>query len=115
MNVYGKGNVTKPVKIVSDRLVTFDIAENKKDYKTQAESVSFFAVKACGYAAVNAREFKVGDNVLIAGEMAQETWDDNKTGAKRSKVVILAFSCALIHHSKKAEGVVDAPAEEAPF
>jgi single-stranded DNA-binding protein len=113
MNVYGKGNVTKDVKVVSDKLVTFDIAENKKDAKTQKETVSFFTVKACGYAANNARDFKIGDMVMLSGEITQETWDDKDTGKKRSKVVILAFSCALIKHSGKTGN--DPAAEEAPF
>lgn len=53
------------------------------------ERTSFFDVTAFGRTAEVAGEYlRKGAQVLISGELVQETWDDKQTGQKRSKVKV---------------------------
>lgn len=101
MQVNGVGNISKDVTIVSEKLVTFSIACNKKD-KEGKESVSFFEVKAIGFCAKIAKDFKVGDFVMVSGDLNQENWVDKDTQKKRYAIKILAFMCARINSKQSA-------------
>lgn len=105
MNVYGTGNVTADAELKElgekkTKLVEFTIAANKKG-KDDKPEVSYFDVKAWGYAAGNAEKFKKGDFVVVIGELKQERWE--KDGKKNSKVVITSFRCFKIADKEKAE------------
>lgn len=52
---------------------------------------SFFDVKVFKNLAENiAESLQKGDKVIVVGRIAQESWEDKKTGDKRSKFVISA-------------------------
>lgn len=55
------------------------------------DEVSYFDVKVFGNKAENvSKKLRKGDLVSVSGRLEQERWEDKETGAKRSKVVIIA-------------------------
>lgn len=55
------------------------------------EKASFFDVVVWGGAGENAaRYLSKGSRVMVSGYLDQQSWEDRKTGAKRSKVQIVA-------------------------
>jgi single-strand DNA-binding protein len=79
--------------------VTFSVAVSH--YWTDAagekqEKTSFFDVVAWRYLAEDvARVLDKGVRVIVTGRLEQRSWDDKDTGAKRSKVEILADEVAV--------------------
>jgi single-strand DNA-binding protein len=58
-------------------------------------------------------ELKKGLCVIVVGYIEQESWDDKKTGEKRTKDVITARICGPAWYTKKAERVDDGSAPPA--
>ena len=57
-----------------------------------------------------------GSGAMLDGELRMETWDDKKTGEKRSKVVMIANDWSFNESAKKAEAEVPAdPDSGLPF
>lgn len=100
------GEVTFKTLPSGKEAAEFSVAVNKKF--GEKEETSFFTVKCYGFAAGIAHTIGKGDFVLIAGELKQERWDDKDSGAKRSKVVLIAFNVAKMSGGKKT-------AEAEPF
>lgn len=73
----------------------FSVAVNRRwmDRKSNEwqEKVSFFDVVCWRELAENVAEsLTKGARVIVTGRLEQDTWDDKETGAKRSKVQIVA-------------------------
>lgn len=88
------GNLTRDPEsktIASGQHVTnFSLAVNEGT-KTE-ERTSFFEVTAWDYLAVHiAESLSKGDRVAVTGRLSQQTWE--KDGEKRSKVIIVAYTC----------------------
>lgn len=70
----------------------FTIAHNKRwtdDNGEQKEKVSFIGCVMFGKRAeAFAQYHRKGSKALVEGEMAQESWEDKKTGEKRSKTKV---------------------------
>ena len=70
----------------------FTIAHNKRwtdDSGEQKEKVSFIGCVMFGKRAeAFAQYHKKGSKALVEGELAQESWEDKKTGEKRSKTKV---------------------------
>jgi single-strand DNA-binding protein len=103
-NVTVVGNVTRVPEMRftpnGASVVSFGVAVNRRWQNKQTqeweEQVSFFDVKAWAQLADNVNNsIDKGDRVVITGRLEQETWDDKDTGAKRSKVSIVADEVAL--------------------
>jgi single-strand DNA-binding protein len=72
------------------------------------EEVSFFGVVIFGKQAETvAQYFKKGSPIMVQGRLKQESWDDKKTGEKRSKTVIVMESFEFM--SGKREGASSPP------
>lgn len=97
------GNVTAPPELKfmdsGTPKVTFSVAVGH--YWTDAsgekqEKTSFFDVVAWRYLAEDvARVLDKGVRVIVTGRLEQRSWEDKDTGAKRSKVEILADEVAV--------------------
>jgi single-strand DNA-binding protein len=60
------------------------------------EKTSFFDVVAWRYLAEDvARVLQKGVRVVVTGRLEQRSWEDDKTGSKRSKVELIADEVAL--------------------
>lgn len=91
------GNLTRDIelrKTQSDFTIgsaSIAVERSKKvgdDWETET---SFFDVTIFGGTAeFAARKLRKGDLVTIQGRLEQQTWEDKDTGAKRSKVVVIA-------------------------
>jgi len=78
----------------------FGLAINHS-YKTEAgekrEEVTFVDIEAWGRLAEIIGEYvKKGKPVFIEGRLKLETWDDKQSGAKRSKMKVVADSMQLL-------------------
>lgn len=111
------GNVTKDVvvKDVSGAALTeFSVAINKK-YKNKAgeeiKEVSFVDCKAWRWAAHCAKTFKVGDFVMVSGELKEDRWKDATTEKNRNKLYVVAFTVGVIPKDTQSTA---APAESEP-
>ena len=64
------------------------------------EKTSFFDVIAWRYLAEDvARVLEKGVRVVVTGRLEQRSWDDEKTGSKRSKVELVADEVAVASKS----------------
>lgn len=78
---------------------------------TPREEASFFDVEVWRKPAEISAEFlRKGKQVLVAGELRQERWKDEKTGKPRNRVKIVADQVQFL--SPKGEGS-EAPAPDA--
>lgn len=77
----------------------FSVAVNRKwtDAKGEKqEQTSFVEVTAWKYLAEDsARVLQKGSRVTVSGRIEQQTWDDKESGAKRSKIIIVADDIAV--------------------
>lgn len=98
----------------------FSLAVNRRFTKQdgeKVEEVAFVDVTAWNRTAEVAAEFLLkGRPVLVAGHLAQDRWQDEATGQKRSKLRVVAESLQLLGGGSKDDAApsVEAPAEEAP-
>ena len=123
MNFHGTANLTRDPEVFTTRaghdIVTFGIAcNNGKDKDGKEKTAFFFDCKSIGFEADRAKLLRKGQRVLLTGEIQQETWDDKSTGAKRSKVVLLAWAIGVQADTRQAARpaapVYDQPAPTAP-
>jgi len=93
-------------------VATFRIAINRKS-KGQDFAV-FIDVTAWNKTAEFCRDYlRKGSPVVVVGRLDMDTWDDNQTGAKRSKLYITASSVqSVIQAHDKPQAV---PSAAAPF
>jgi|CryBogDrversion2_10_1035300.scaffolds.fasta_scaffold00014_13 single-strand DNA-binding protein len=97
MSVTIIGNIVRDPEIRFSQsglaFLPFSVAvNNRKNVNgTWEDNVSFFDVTAFGEQAENvAATVAKGDRVIVTGKLQQESWEDKETGAKRSKVAIVA-------------------------
>jgi single-strand DNA-binding protein len=113
-NVTLAGRLTRDpeLKFVGQKgtaLCNFSIAVNEKT--GDKEVTNYFDCKCwSGVAEAATSALHKGSPVVVVGRLDQETWDDKQTGAKRSKIVVIA-SVVAIPLFKKADG---APVQPAP-
>lgn len=95
------GNVTRDPELrytpSGAAVVNFSIAWNNRYDRNgqQVEQVSYFDVVAWREQAENvASSVTKGMRVMVTGRLDQRSWDDQQTGAKRSKVEIVADEVA---------------------
>jgi single-strand DNA-binding protein len=81
-------------------LATFTVVTSKSSKKPDGTwenlDTTFWDVKAWGKIAENcADSLGKGMSVIVVGTALQENWDDKVTGAKRSKIVVTAWSLGI--------------------
>lgn len=89
-------------------VANFSIAMNHK-WKTesgeQKEDVCFCDITVWGKTAENCAQYlKKGRPVFVSGRLKQETWDDKQTGAKRSKLGVVAETVQFLGSAPGTEG-----------
>ncbi len=87
----------------------------KNDAGEKKEEVTFIDVDVMGRTAENCAQYlKKGRPALIEGRLKLDTWDDKKTGEKKSKLGVFAESVQFLG-SKSDSDSTPAPAQrEAP-
>ncbi len=115
------GNLTRDPEVryaASGKAVaTFAVAVNRrtKQGDETKDEVSFFDIVVFGKQAENCSQYlNKGDSVLIDGKLQQRRWDDKETGAKRSKVEVLADSVTFGPKRSKTASGGTAPSGTAP-
>lgn len=102
------GNITRDPELVSEKLLTFSVAVNRREKNSDgeyADAAHFFDVKVLGNRAKPlAGILAKGRGVTIVGDLVQERWE--KDGQKRSTVRVLARE--VVPHCGESSG--DAPA-----
>lgn len=88
----------------SKSICTFSVAMNKK-YKNSAgedkEEKCFVDVIVWGSVGEACSKYiKKGSNVFIEGKLNMESWDDKNTGAKRTKINVVAENVVFIDGAK---------------
>ena len=99
-------------------IANVSVANNRK-WKNEAgetkEEVSFFDVVMFGNTAeAFAKYHSKGSECLVEGRLKQETWDDKATGAKRSKIVVIADRWHFVGGKKDDAPKADAPQKKIP-
>lgn len=97
------GNLTRDPEVrytpSGAAVASFAIAVNRK-YKQGEETkddVSYFDIVVFGKTAENCGQYlKKGESVLIDGRLQQRRWEDKDSGAKRSKVEVVAQSVVFM-------------------
>jgi single-strand DNA-binding protein len=94
----------------------FGLALNHK-YKTgtgeQREEVTFIDCAAWGkLGEIINQHFAKGKQILVDGRLKQETWDDKKSGQKRSKIGVVVESFAFVGNRTEARDDDQPPAPE---
>lgn len=97
------GNITADpeLKFLGNGTPKADFSVAVSHYWTDAsgekqEKTSFFDVVAWRYLAEDvARVLQKGVRVIVTGRLEQRSWDDEKTGGKRSKVELIADEVAV--------------------
>lgn len=84
------------------------------------EKTSFFDVVAWRYLAEDvARVLEKGVRVVVTGRLEQRSWEDEKTGGKRSKVELIADEVAVASKSiesfQRRQGAKSADGEQKTF
>jgi single-strand DNA-binding protein len=108
--VIAVGNITRPIEVryapSGTAVASFTLAINHK-YKTGGEvkeDVCFVDVTCFGSQAESCGKYlDKGSCVLVDGRLSQRKWEDKETGAKRSKIEIIAQFVNFID-SKKNQG-----------
>ena len=114
------GNCTKDIEIKygvsGTAYATFGMAMNRKWTNQGGESqeeVCFVDVKAFGRTAEIAGQYlKKGSPVFIEGRLSFYQWEDEETGAKRSKHSVVVESLQLLPRGGNNQGQQERP--EAP-
>lgn len=84
-------------------VTNFGLAVNRK--RGEREEVLFVDIEAWGRTAETIeRYFSKGKPILIEGRLKLETWEDNATGAKRSKIKVIAESFQFVGKSEGSSG-----------
>lgn len=117
------GNLTRDPELRympnGNAVVNFTIANNRKWKDGNGElkeEVSFIGIVAFGKQAETiGQHFKKGSPILIEGRLKQESWEDKKSGEKKSKTLVLMekfyFMGGKVGAGADAE---TSPASEAP-
>jgi single-strand DNA-binding protein len=133
------GNLTRDPEVKYSQggsaIAKFAVAVNRR-YKSGEElkeEVGFFDIVVFGKQAENCGEYlKKGRGVLVEGRLQQDRWEDKETGAKRSRVLVVAQSVQFLGSGSGSgggqgrggespagapdEGLSDIPdAEDVPF
>lgn len=98
------GNLTRDPesrKVASGEVCSLSLAVNRTWYDKAAgqkrEEVTYVDVTAWGKLAEVAGSYlRKGSPVMIEGRLQLETWDDKKTGEKRSKLKVVAEVLQLL-------------------
>lgn len=117
-----QGNLTRDPEIRfttgGTAVCEITIAHNKK-WKTEAgeskEVVAFIAATIWGKKGeAFAQYHRKGDQALITGELAQENWDDKKSGEKRSKTKVNVLDWHFVGGQKtQQQGATPSPRRNA--
>lgn len=120
-----QGNLTRDPELSytpkGTALCKFSIAHNEQ--WGEKKEVHYFDVDVWGKTAENVAKFKKkGDAVIVEGTLKQDRWDDKTTGAKRSRVKIVAFKVHFLGGGKRegqgedgAPGAASAPQQGEDF
>lgn len=115
------GNLTRDPEVryapSGKAVATFGLAINRKTKQGDEtkDEVSFFDIVVFGKQAENCGQYlNKGDSVLIDGKLQQRRWDDKETGAKRSKVEVIADAVTFGPKRSKTAPGGTAPSESAP-
>ncbi len=91
----------------SKEVGTFTLATNRS-YQKDGEWVdlpaTYLDVKAWDRLAESCKRLGKGQEVMVYGELEQETWKDKESGDNRSKLVLNAQRIKKVGGSKKSEG-----------
>lgn len=123
------GNLTRDPQVKflpNDKAVCdFSIAINRR-YKTasgeQKEEATFVDVQAWGRTAELVGQYLIkGAGAVVIGELRMDSWDDKKTGEKRSKIKVVADSVQFLGgksdrpaHDDQGATAAPAPSRPAP-
>lgn len=123
------GNLTRDVEVryipSGTAVAELTVAVNRKFKDT--EEVAFVDVTVWGRTAELCGEYlSKGRQVLVSGRLKQDSWEDKDTGAKRSKLVVVAEEVKFIgsangggaeakRETVPASSSVDVDNEEVPF
>ncbi len=117
------GNLTRDPELrytpKGSAVVEIGMAINRK-WKSETgeakEEVTFVDVSAFGRTAeVIAQYLKKGRPIMIEGRLKYDQWDDKQTGAKRSKLRVVAESFEFLDSGARSEGgVPSAPVAPRP-
>jgi len=98
------GNLTRDPEAVSEKLLTFSVAVNRREKDAAGEwsdAPHFFDCKVLGNRASGlAGILEKGRGVTVQGDLVQERWE--KDGQKRSAVRVIAREVVL--HGSRGEG-----------
>jgi single-strand DNA-binding protein len=117
------GNLTRDPELrytpqgtaVADFAIAVNRKFNKKDGE-QVDEVAFVDVTAWARLAEICAEFlKKGRPLLVSGRLAQDRWDDEATGQKRSRLRVVAETIQFLGSGSRDDVAPSeaAPAEEA--
>jgi single-strand DNA-binding protein len=85
----------------------------KKDSDEMVEEVTFVEITAWNRTAETCAEYlKKGRLVLVCGFLKQDRWEDTESGAKRSKVKVVAQEVQFIGKGSQDDASAPAPEEE---
>lgn len=106
------GNLTRDVELrytpKGTAVADIGIAVNRKwkdDSGQTKEATTFVDVTLFGKTAEIVAQYKgKGDAVFIQGRLEMDTWEDKATGAKRSKLKVVAESVQFVGGCKKDQG-----------
>lgn len=108
-NVVLSGNLTRDPEQKGNGPVNLSLANNqrRKDKHTgeYVDDPSFFDVVV--WERELAAGLSKGESITVAGRLRQERWEDQTTGQKRSKVVIVANTVAKTIKKPKGEPEID--------
>lgn len=99
------GRMTKPIEVKTAAsgapYGNFSVAVNKRN---KDEAANFFDVRVFDKTAENMQRYTVkGSLVLVEGELEHQTWNDNDTGQKRSKVIVLGRHVEFVSRPANSE------------
>lgn len=98
------GHVTRDIELKHTQAgtavaeLTLAVNEKRKDAKGEwIEDVSFIDCTLWGRTAEIAKEYlSKGSAALIEGRLKQDKWEDKETGAKRSKIKVIAERLVML-------------------
>lgn len=112
------GNLTRDPdvrQVASGKSVAkVDIAVNRKGYGDRQDEVAYIEVIAWEKLAEFASKYLTkGTAIFVEGRLKMETWQDKDTGAKRSKLNVVADRIQFAGSKRDNEGQGAAPAQSA--
>lgn len=100
-----KGTAVAKMQLAINRVWTNEAGEKK-------EEVTFVSVDVFGRTAENVGQYmKKGRPIMVEGRLRLEVWDDKQTGAKRSKLGVVAESVQFLGSAPGASEGGGAPAQ----